>query len=190
LQRRLASHPRAAQFGFEDPLAVLGSFVAGPASLHGWAASAPLNTDDHPVVAYRAPRVTYAPDTTQDQRLLALLALVEPETDGLLAPSSRPGWATRLSAYVAARRQFIVAGQGIVPLADPQAMLARVREPLLNVLRASPEFRPAYDPLWRLAAAVAPANPDAARSVLTELTRLQPARPEAANQLRTLAAGP
>ncbi|HSI56221.1 MAG TPA: spermidine synthase [Ideonella sp.] len=190
LQRRLASQPRAAEFGFEDPLAVLGSFVAGPASLRRWAAGAPLNTDDRPVVAYRAPRVTYAPETTQAARLLALLELVEPETEALLARSAGPDWAPRLAAYVAARRQFIAAGQGVPPLSDPQAMLARVRDPLLNVLRESPEFRPAYDPLWRLAAAVAPANPDAARAVLTELARLQPARPEAAAQLRTLAGGP
>lgn len=190
LQRRLAGQPQAAAFGFEDPLALLGSFVAGPASLRRWAAGAPLNTDDRPVVAYRAPRVTYAPDTTQAQRLLALLDRVEPETDALLARSASADWAPRLAAYVAARRLFIAAGQGIAPLADPQAMLARVRDPLLKVLRQSPEFRPAYDPLWRLAAAVAPANPDAARTVLGELVRLQPARPEAGAQLRAMAGAP
>ena len=35
------------------------------------------------------------------------------------------------------------------------AMLAQVREPLLSVLRISPDFRPAYDPLLSMAAALA-----------------------------------
>ena len=49
--------------GLEDELAVLGSFVAGPEALRRFAANAAANTDDHPVVAYRAPRITYAPDS-------------------------------------------------------------------------------------------------------------------------------
>ncbi len=47
-----------------DDLALLGNFVAGPRSLAEFAARAPLNTDDHPVVAYLAPRITYRPDST------------------------------------------------------------------------------------------------------------------------------
>jgi spermidine synthase len=190
LQRRLADGPPAANFGFEDPLALLGSFVAGPESLRRWAAGAPLNTDDRPVVAYRAPRVTYAPDSPPADRLVALLAQLDPETDALLDQGSGTEWSTRLTAYVAARRHFIAAGRGIEPLADPQSMLARIREPLLEVLRQSPDFRPAYDPLWRLAAAVAPRDPRAAQAVLAELARLQPARAEAAAQLRSLGLAP
>jgi len=53
-------------------------------------------------------------------------------------------------------------------------------------LRESPDFRPAYDPLWQLATAVAPQDPQAARAVLAELARVQPTRGEAARQLRAL----
>jgi len=186
LLRRLSDQPQAAAFGFEDPLALLGSFVAGPSSLRQWAADAPLNTDDRPVVAYRAPRITYAPDGLPADRLTALLARLDPETDALLDPRSGPDWTARLAAYVGARRHFIAAGRGVPPLADPQAMLARVRDPLLAVLRESPDFRPAYDPLWQLATAVAPQDPQAARAVLAELARVQPTRGEAARQLRAL----
>jgi spermidine synthase len=186
LMRRLADDGRAAGFGFEDPLAVLGSFVAGPASLRQWAAGAPLNTDDRPVVAYRAPRITYAPDGLPSDRLVTLLSQFDADTDALLDPGSSTGWHARLSAYVSARRLFIDAGRGVRPLADPQAMLQRVRDPLLAVLQLSPDFRPAYDPLWHLATAVAPRDTGTARAVLAELARLQPARPEAALQLRAL----
>jgi spermidine synthase len=190
LQRRLAGAKQAAGFGFEDPLALLGSFVAGPSSLHQWAAHAPLNTDDRPVVAYRAPRATYAPDSPPADRLLALLAQFDPDTEALVNRESGADWLPRLAAYVSARRHFIAAGRGVPVLGDPQAMLAHVRDPLLSVLRESPDFRPAYDPLWRLAAAVGPRDPHAARAVLSELVRLQPARGEAAAQLRALATPP
>lgn len=190
LQRRLSGESTVAGFGFEDPLALLGSFVAGPRSLRQWAAGAPINTDDRPVVAYRAPRVTYAPDATPADRLLALLERLEPETEALVEEASGAGWSTRLAAYVAARRRFIAEGRGIAPLADPLAMLARVREPLLAVLRESPDFRPAYDPLWHLAAAAAARDPQAARAVLAELVRVQPGRTEASEQLRALPALP
>ena len=59
-------------------------------------------------------------------------------------------------------------------------MLSQVREPLLSALRISPDFRPAYDPLLRMAAALAPSDPAAALALLSELQQLQPARPEAA----------
>jgi spermidine synthase len=69
-------------------------------------------------------------------------------------------------------------------------MLAQVQEPLLDVLRTSPDFRPAYDPLLRLAGALARSDPDAARALLTELQRLQPARAEAGQALAQMEAGP
>ncbi len=69
-------------------------------------------------------------------------------------------------------------------------MLAQVREPLLAVLRTSPDFRPAYDPLLRLAAALASSDAAAAGALLQELSRLQPARREAAELLAQLAAAP
>jgi spermidine synthase len=68
----------------------------------------------------------------------------------------------------------------VQPFADVQRMLAQVREPLLSVLRISPDFRPAYDPLLRMASALARTDTAAALALLDELRRVQPARPEAA----------
>ena len=67
-------------------------------------------------------------------------------------------------------------------------MLAQVREPLLSVLRISPDFRPAYDPLLRMAHGISASDAAAARALFTELATLQPARAEAAEALRTLVA--
>lgn len=174
-----------AEFGIADELAMVGGFVAGPRSLARFAGNAPINTDDHPVVAYQAPRVTYAPDSLPRDRLVALLHEVE-ISPGELVSAADPGWAARLDAYWAARDRFIEAGRGVQPSGDVRRMLAQVREPLLSVLRTSPDFRPAYDPLLRMAAALGATDAAAARALLVELQHVQPSRLEAAQALRDL----
>jgi len=169
---------------------VLGSFVAGPRALAAWAGNAPVNTDDHPVVAYLAPRITYVPDALPRDRLLALLRSGSLAPDEIVAPVADASWPPRLAAYWAARQRFLEAGRDVRPTADVQRMLAQVQAPLLEVLRLSPDFRPAYDPLLRLAGALSRSDVPAARVLLAELVRLQPARPEAAQALRQLGGGP
>ena len=187
LRVAVAALPRPpADFGLGDEFAVLGSFVAGPHALMRFAAGAPLNTDDRPVVAYRAPRITYAPFSLPRERLLALLGELAVEPGEVLAGMAEPGAPQRLAAYWAARDRFIEIGVAVRPTADVQRMLAQVREPLLSVLRVSPDFRPAYDPLLRMAQALASTDPGAARALLTALAQAQPARPEAAQALRGL----
>jgi spermidine synthase len=65
-------------------------------------------------------------------------------------------------------------------------MLAQVRAPLLQVLRLSPDFRPAYDPLLRMAAALVRTDVTQAQALLKTLHEVQPARPEALQALRAL----
>jgi spermidine synthase len=178
-----------AGFGIDDEFALLGSFIAGPRALARFAGDAPLNTDDHPVVAYRAPRITYVPDSTAGDRLIALLRELEISPDEV-ASTAEPGWENRLAAFWAARDRFIEAGRGVQPTADVRRMLAQVREPLLSVLRTSPDFRPAYDPLLKMALALAEVDAAAARALLVELSQIQPARPEAAQALQELSVRP
>jgi spermidine synthase len=89
-------------------------------------------------------------------------------------------WPQRFAAYRAARDRFIAVGQRVQPSADLQGMLRQVREPLLDVLRISPDFRPAYDPLLSMAVALGRSDPIGARQLLSELQQAQPARTEAA----------
>ena len=175
--------------GFEDELAVLGSFVAGPASLHELAGDAPANTDDHPVVAYRAPRITYAPDSSPGDRFIALLHELSLEPAELLTESTDSSSSRRLVAYWAARNRFVESGRDVRPSPRVSDMLAQVREPLLGVLRISPDFRPAYDPLLGMATALARSDISGARMLLAELSRLQPGRSEAARALALLSVG-
>ena len=178
------------QFGLDDEWAVLGSFVAGPQALARLAGDAPLNTDDHPVVTYRAPRITYAPDSRPAERLLALLGQLGLAPEELLPADADAQTRARLAAHWRARDRFLVLGQGVQPTRDARRMLAQVREPLLDVLRIDPEFRPAYDPLLRLAAALAASEPAMARRLLAELIQLQPQRQEARDAMRALLDAP
>jgi len=181
---------RNAQYGIDDELALLGSFIAGPSSLARFAGGAPLNTDDRPVVAYSAPRITYAPNSLPRDRLIALLRELEIGPDELVAASADAAWRSRLAAYWTARNRFIEAGRDVRPVGDVRQMLAQVREPLLAVLRISPDFRPAYDPLLRMAIALRRTDPATARTLLAELRDAQPSRPEAARALRELGGVP
>ena len=165
--------------GIEDEFALLGSFVAGPGALQRFAGSADTNTDDHPVVAYRAPRITYAPDSLPRDRLIALLGELSIEPAELIEPPLDREWPRRLAAYWTARGRFIEAGRNVRPLSDVRQMLAQVREPLLSQLRISPDFRPAYDPLIRMATMLARTDSSGARALLTELALIQPQRQEA-----------
>ena len=176
---------RRSEFGLEDEFALLGGFIAGPTALARFAAGAPANSDDVPVVAYGAPRLTYAPDSTPAERLETLLHAVSLSPGELVELKGTDPWAMRLSAYWAARDRFIDTGRSVHPTADPDAMLDQVQLPLLNVLRISPDFRPAYDPLLRLAIAVSASDPERGHHVLLELAALQPARGEAAAALET-----
>lgn len=168
---------------FEDALVAPGAIVADSASLRAFAADAVPNRDDHPVLAYRAPRLAYAPDSTPRQRLVALLDLWSANPASVFMNAATPQM-TRIEAYWRARKAFLLAGMRVQPQADPRRMLAQVADPLLAVLHISPDFRPAYDPLYRIAIAVAPQAPDEARAVLDALARLQPERPEAVAALR------
>lgn len=182
IRARLSRQPlpaRAARLGLDTDLAVLGSLVAGPDALRRFAGDAAANTDDRPIVMYRAPRITYAPDSLPRDRLLALLRALTLEPSQVVLPTTDPAWPHRLAAYWQARDRFIQLGRNVRPSPRAADMLAQVRAPLLSVLRISPDFRPAYDPLLAMATALSQDDAPAARALLDELTSLQPARADA-----------
>lgn len=191
LQQHLRQSPlrdKLHAIGIEDEFALLGSFVAGPAALRRFAGDAVANTDDHPVVAYRAPRITYEPDSLPRERFFALLQELSIAPAELIASTMDQQWTQRLAAYWNGRNRFIESGRNVQPSHDVNAMLAQVREPLLDVLRISADFRPAYDPLLMMAKQLARTDTDSARALLTELRNRQPARAEAEQLLQEIGA--
>jgi spermidine synthase len=170
--------PEQQRFGFDDAFALLGMFVADADSLRRFAASAPPNTDDRPVVAWLAPRHTYSPAQPPRELLLLLMGMLEAEPTTVLTHAP-PDWPRRLASYWAARDQYLAIGSSVRPDPDVRLMLSQVQEPLFSVLQLSAEFRPAYDPLVRMAQALARTDAVGARQLLVRLAALQPAWPEA-----------
>lgn len=180
----------AADYGFFDEWAVLGSLVAGPRALQAWSDGAPLNTDDHPVVAYLAPRITYAPTSLPRDRLLQWLEQLPGDARDAVDTDDDTESATRLQAYWSARQRFLLVGRDVRPSNDARRMLQQVQGSLLEVLRTSPDFRPAYDPLVAMAQGLARSDPTAAAALLHQLQRIAPARPQAGQALAALPAAP
>lgn len=178
--------PSPTAFGLSDEFAVLGSFIAGPSSLANFAGATRANTDDRPVVAYLAPRITYAPDSRPRDRLVALLRELSITPADVLSAGSDAQEQTRMAAYWSARTRYIEIGRDVRLSPDVRLMLAQLREPLLSVLNISPDFQPAYEPLLQMATVLGRIDAPSAKALLAELARLQPARPEAGQVLGEL----
>jgi spermidine synthase len=161
---------------------LFGTFIADARDLIDFAGSGPLNTDDHPVVMFDAPRFAYTQQAPACQRLLAMLDQLHPEPDQILQ-TGRTAEASavcdRLQAYWMARNRFLHAGVGIQPTADVEQLLDQVQNPLLSIVRQSPDFDAAYNPLLAMAKQLHRIRPEAARHLLLELKAANPMRQDA-----------
>ncbi|TSA07028.1 MAG: spermidine synthase [Deltaproteobacteria bacterium] len=165
-----------------DSYALFGNFLAGREDLAVFAGAGPLNTDDHPVITFAAPRFIYTWPQPASGRLISLINTFKPQPEQLLeSPHNvvEAAVAERLTSYWQARNQFLLAGIGITPTNDPRQLLKSVREPLLSVVRLSHDFAPAYDPLLILARRLYPIDPYQSRALLLDLENANPVRDDA-----------
>jgi spermidine synthase len=168
-------------------LALFGGFIADKAALVEYVGAGPLNTDDRPLVTYRAPSFAYRQRQGHGERLVALVESLSRNRGTLLraaATESDQAFEERLNAYWRARDAYLRAGLGVEPTDDLQTMLAEIREPLLDVVRISDDFMSAYQPLLSMAQALYETDPAQSRRLLTDLDRAAPARKEARRLLR------
>lgn len=163
----------------DDPLELPGAFIGSARSLAQFAGPGPVNTDDRPVVLFQAPELAYRDRARPVRLLLDVVGSIDaPPGDLLLLSDDDDGTSVaRLAAYWAARGRFLAIGATIRPTRDPRLLLARVRDPLLEVLHISPDFTPAYRPLAALATKLRDREPFLARSLLRQLESLAPNAP-------------
>ena len=181
--------PALAGLQLDDPWAVPGSLLADATALRRFAGSAAANTDDHPTVAYLAPRLRNGTSDNPRTRLAQVLDGLQADAPAIFGPpadAAAAAWQQRLGAYWQARHQHLRNGMAVQPASSLQAMLAQVQAPLLATLQTSPDFRPAYDPLLRMALALHRDDPAAARRLLGSLQAAAPQRSEAAEALARL----
>jgi spermidine synthase len=101
----------------------------------------------------------------------------------LLRSAQRDLWGARLHAYWQARNRFVEAGAALT--GDPRgpALIAAAARGLLDALRISAEFDPAYAPLMSMARSLRRSDPAAAQRLLQAIDAAAPARPEARDLL-------
>jgi spermidine synthase len=176
---RLAAELR--EMRLDSDFALLGGLLAGAEELHDFAGPGPFNTDDLPRVTYQAPSFVYQTQAPAERRVLALLDELSTATATATAPgdAGEDGFTQRLGRYREARDAFLRAGAGIPPDPDPRRLLERTREPLLRIVRMSPDFDPAYRPLLGLAGALYESDPQLTLALLRELESANPGRTEA-----------
>lgn len=161
---------------------LFGSFLADGSELTHFAGDGPINTDDRPVVTFEAPRFAYGHPEPAAHRLLALIDAFSPRPK---FPFENPdteetlSMQRRLTAYMEARNEFVRNGAGIEETADVRELERTVRQPLLAILRISPDFSAAYNPLLSIAYRLHRTNPDIAWSLLRDLEDVVPGRDEA-----------
>jgi spermidine synthase len=167
----------------------LGCYLAGAEQLSQLAGAGPLNTDDHPMVMFEAPRFVYMEQEPASNRLIALIDSLSPHPADVLPVAEgreKREARDRLAAYWTARNRFLHAGVGVPRTGDVRELLSYVREPLLEVVRMSPDFDPAYRPLLAMAEHLVRIDPDAGRNLVVQLIDANPARSEALRILGSL----
>jgi spermidine synthase len=165
-----------------DDFTLFGTFLAGNKELRLFAGAGPLNTDDHPLVTFQAPRFVYENQEPAKERLMALIRTFHPRPEEVLTQAvggMGEDYRRRLAEYWTARNRFIQAGIGVKETRDLRKLLAVVKEPLLSIVRQSRDFEAAYNPLLGMAQGLYRIDPPAAERLLMDLEKANPYRDEA-----------
>jgi spermidine synthase len=172
-----------AGFGYDSIYSLLGTFMAGSDMLRRYIKDGPVNSDQFPVVLFRAPLFVYRNPEPANHRLLELLeAFSSPDPETILAEVVTEEdlvARTRMSAYWTARDHFLELGTKIDRTKDVARLYDTASKPLLEVVRKSVDFSAAYFPLITIAYELYPHDRDASHQLLRDLERANPMRPEA-----------
>jgi spermidine synthase len=141
-----------------------GGFVAGPEALRKIAGNAAINTDDHQIVTYAAPRFAYQRHATPYGRLLTILELEPPPND-----------------FLKARNVYL---HGLVY--ETEGRVDQAIEAYIESARISDQFTMGYSRCISLAAARVKDRPEAARGLLERLAEAKPNQKIARDLLQRL----
>jgi spermidine synthase len=158
---------------------LLGQYLGGPRALSAFAGIGPRNTDDYPFVTFDAENNVQALTAPPWSLLLAVTRAMRPDPAELVAESKREAITPRLIAYWRARNRFLESGAALP--GDPRgaALIAAASPGLLDALRLSPEFDPAYGPLIAMARSLLASDRTAAARLLHAIDAAAPSRNEA-----------
>lgn len=179
-----------AGFGYDSVYSLLGTFMAGSDTLNQFTGQGPINTDESPVVLFRAPSFVYGQQEPASQRLLTLLETFStPDPESILAEvvTEEDSVARlRLSSYWSARDSYLKLGTIIDRTKDVIRLYETASKPLLEIVRESYDFSAAYFPLISIAYELFPYDRDASYQLLRDLEKANPMRREASTLRRRL----
>ena len=169
----------ARPLGFEAPIDLLGQYLGGRRAFSAFAGEGPRNTDDYPFVTFDARRNVRALTAPPWSLLLAVTHAVQPDPAELLTAPQRDALGDRLSAYWRARNRFLEAGAALPGDPRGSALIEAASPGLLDALRLSSEFDPAYGPLLGMAKSLMSSDRAAGVRLLREINQAAPSRGEA-----------
>lgn len=181
---------KLAALDLTDDMALFGLFLADSNDLARFAGPGALNTDDRQLVTFQAPSAAYFMAESPGARLVSLLSAFHPQAKTILQETSAggDGEAARLAAYWSARDRYLALGEKTLH-APPQENVPKQLGPqLVDVVRLSADFDPAYRPVLAMAQQLAASDRAAARQLLEDLERASPKRPEAGGLLAMMPA--
>ena len=178
-----ALQPVLQRLDFAAPLALAGSYLGDAGALRRYAGPGQLNTDDHPIVALNGSANIAALAAPVQTLLLDLVHAMRTSESaiGRAEPASN-----RLPAYWQARDRFLEAGAALRGQPRGRALIDEAAPGLLATVAVSADFEPAYQPLLRMADALATTDPTAAQTLLRAIDAAAPSRSEARERLQRL----
>lgn len=185
--RRVADAALAAELeelALTNELTLFGTIIAGTEALERYASDGSVNTDDRPLVIFRAPFFTYRKNEPRCGRLETFLDACTAHAGDILAPRVNPGgslFADRLERYLSARNLYL---RGAVEYYRGRTDAA-VRL-FLESVRTSAEFRTAYVACLELALDRRQVPLEEARRLLDVLREANPDDPRAGRYLQEL----
>ena len=170
--------------GFDRTINLLGCLAAGPEGLAAFAASAPVATDDFPLVSFTAPRVTPRSAGSGGALLLSLLERCRAKPEDVLkstATEAGRAFASNLADYFVARDLYL---GGLIE--EGHGHLQPAIDLYLESARRSLFFTPAYARCVGIVQMLAATDRAAAKVLFDRLEQAQPAQPLGRNLLGPL----
>ncbi|MBM3880103.1 MAG: hypothetical protein FJ387_10350 [Verrucomicrobia bacterium] len=160
--------------------------MAGPLGLRKFAGDGPLNTDDRPLVMFRAPHFAGINAASPYGRLFELLEGQWADPAELMADEAGAAeLMARLGAYVAGRDRYLRGLRAEIE-GGPEAGV----ESFVASARASPDFTTGYAYGLALATQRSSSDPAGARRLLERLMAARPENPVAGQLLERLSRRP
>jgi spermidine synthase len=166
----LRQHLRTVALG--DPLRLYGGRLGQLAG----GEPGDVNTDDRPVILFKAPSLTFRAQDDPAGRLQKLLERPSSSAIGRL-----PVLEERLKPYIFARNIFLL---GLIH--ESKGDLAGAVDRYIESAEASSDFTSGYAQALGIASTLASRNPEAAQKILQRLINAQPDRPVARQLLEKL----